>query len=646
MVADTVQSPLLKGITIRYLLAYAEENELYGRLISSIHERLPEYDEARILDTKSWIPQKDFKQILRCFKEISGLWNPRNYNILGRAIPTTGDMVPYYASMLAGPEAIIKISQRINHSFNTDQEIMIESIKHERDKMLMRFVTATVQHYMLPSTETPYLEMVTAALGYWEGVPQLWGWPETGETRFNEVQLTLAELVERDFAYLSLKYSEKGRDVLFNDKKVGEFVDVTGLGDFKMKFGYEPREEFLAKPLKEFRPVKIVEDVNISFDKKAGENTSRNPDTDEEIIFKKGELYGMPCNRYTVKIPEFSLLHRVSLFLKNISAIIGTKKSNEDDKKRKFLKMVSPEIAMGYAMDAQRREAEKAAEANRRLAEEYKRRAEESLAHAKDIEKLLQRFAHDVGNTLGTATTMSALLAERVSALEDKTDAKELKRIIPDFGDIKYRTQALHVLVERSTKVASATRILLDNDPKKIDNLSQPIDVKTIAEQFLKMNITVDNLIMANSAKNSALPFDCHILRGETHFEEGTYTMMLYEDLFTSALYNFYRNSNRAVSSNPNPLIYIKGRDLTDKIELVFGDNGIGMNDETRRAILERRSVVSGEGTGLGYFTIWRLVGHYKGALDIKSEKGKGCEVIIVLPKGNITPNSTDEYYV
>ena len=639
MTADTVQSPLLKGITIRYLLAYAEENELYDRLIKSVHERLPEYDEARILDTKSWIPQKDFKQILRCFKEISGLWNPRNYNVLGKAIPTTGDMVPYYASMLAGPEAIIKISPRINHSFNTDQEIVIENISHEKDRLLMNFVTATVQHYMLPSTETPYLEMVTAALGYWEGVPQLWGWPETGETRYNEVQLTLAELVERDFAYLSFKYSEKGRDVLFNDKKVGEFVDVTVLDDFKMKFGYEPREEFLAKPLKEFRPVKIIEDVKISLDKKAGENTSRNSGNDEEIIFKKGELYGMPCNRYTVKIPEFSFRHRMYFFLKNLAANISLTKGNEDNRKRRFLKRVSPEIAMGYAMDAQRREAEKAAEANRRL-------AEESLAHAKDIEKLLQRFAHDVGNTLGTATTMSALLSERVSALEHNTDAQELKRIIPNFGDIKYRSQALRVLVERSTRVASATRILLDNDPKKIDDLSQPTDVKTISEQFLKMNITVDNLIMANSAKNSAFPSDYPILKGNVHFEEGTYTLMLYEDLFTSALYNFYRNSNRAVNSNPNPLIYIRGWDLNDKIKLVFGDNGIGMNDETRRAILERRSVVSGEGTGLGYFTIWGLVDHYKGTLDIKSEKGKGCEVIIVLPKGNITTGSTNEYYV
>ena len=241
---------------------------------------------------------------------------------------------------------------------------------------------------------------------------------------------------------------------------------------------------------------------------------------------------------------------------------------------------------------------------------------------------------------------MSALLSERVSALEHNTDAQELKRIIPNFGDIKYRSQALRVLVERSTRVASATRILLDNDPKKIDDLSQPTDVKTISEQFLKMNITVDNLIMANSAKNSAFPSDYPILKGNVHFEEGTYTLMLYEDLFTSALYNFYRNSNRAVNSNPNPLIYIRGWDLNDKIKLVFGDNGIGMNDETRRAILERRSVVSGEGTGLGYFTIWGLVDHYKGTLDIKSEKGKGCEVIIVLPKGNITTGSTNEYYV
>lgn len=661
MVADKVQNPLLKGITIRYLLAYAEENSFYDRLISSIHKRLPEYDEARILDTKSWIPQKDFKHILNCFKEITGLWNPRKYNVLGRTIPTTGDMVPYYASMLLGPEAIIRVSPKINHSFNTDQEIVIEHISRERDRLLMNFVTATVQHYMLPSTEAPYLEMVTAALGYWEGVPQLWGWPETGETKFNEVQLTLAELVERDFAHLSFKYSEEGKDIMLNRQKVAEYVDLSSIrniDDFEKMFGYRPSEKFLAKPLKEFRPVRIIKDVRIGSGVKIESNirVGSEDEDNNEILFRKDELYGMPCNRYTVKIPEFGLSHRTYFFFKSVAAniknaVLNTQKNEETGKektgteKKRFLKRVSPEVAMGYAMDAQRREAEKAAEANRKLAEEYKVRAEESLAHARDIEKLLQRFAHDVGNTLGTATTMSALLAERVAGLEHKIGAQELRRIVPDFDDIKYRSQALRVLVERSTKVASATRILLDNDPKKIDNLSQPIDVKIIAEQFLNMNITVDNLIMANIAKNSALPSDYKVFRGETHFEEGDYAIMLYEDLFISALYNFYRNSNRAVSGNSHPLIYIRGKDLIDKIELIFGDNGAGMNEDTRRAILERKSIVSGEGTGLGYFTIWGLVDHYKGTLDIKSEKGKGCEVIIELPKGNLTSSSSEEYY-
>lgn len=662
MVAETVQNPLLKGITIRYLLAYAEENSFYDRLICSIHERLPEYDETRILDTKSWIPQKDFKHILRCFKEITGLWNPRKYNVLGRTIPTTGDMVPYYASMLLGPEAIIRVSPKINHSFNTDQEIVIEHISRERDKLLMKFVTATVQHYMLPSTEAPYLEMVTAALGYWEGVPQLWGWPETGETKFNEMQLTLAELVERDFAHLSFKYSEEGTNIMLNGQKVAEYVDLSSIkniDDFEKQFGYKPSEKFLAKPLKDFRPAKIVKDVRIGSNLKVGSGVKvesnlrvgSEDEDNEEILFRKDELYGMPCNRYTVKIPEFGLSHRTYFFFKSVAANIKNavlnRQENEETGKetKRFLKRVSPEVAMGYAMDAQRREAEKAAEANRKLAEEYKKRAEESLAHAKDIERLLQRFAHDVGNTLGTATIMSELLAVRIAGLEQSVGVVELSKIIPDFGDIKYRSQALHVLVERSTKVASATRILLDNNPQRIDKLSAPIDVKKIAEQFLNTNITVDNLIMENCARNSVLPSDYHLLNGETHFEEGVYKVMLYEDLFTSALYNLYRNSLRAVGSNSHPLIYIRGKELTDKIELVFGDNGAGMNNETRQAILERRNIVSGEGTGLGYFTILGFVNHYNGTLDIKSEKGKGCEVIIQLPKGNLMADSAEEYY-
>lgn len=83
------------------------------------------------------------------------------------------------------------------------------------------------------------------------------------------------------------------------------------------------------------------------------------------------------------------------------------------------------------------------------------------------------------------------------------------------------------------------------------------------------------------------------------------------------------------------PTITLRTRlheDETMSIHLI--DNGIGMDEETRRKMFDPFFTTKevGEGTGLGMSIVFKIIDKHNGNLEVKSEPGKGSEFIITLP--------------
>jgi two-component system, NtrC family, sensor kinase len=71
-----------------------------------------------------------------------------------------------------------------------------------------------------------------------------------------------------------------------------------------------------------------------------------------------------------------------------------------------------------------------------------------------------------------------------------------------------------------------------------------------------------------------------------------------------------------------------------DNVYVNIGDNGIGMDEHTKKRLFEPFFTTKdvGEGTGLGLSIAYNTINKHNGRIEVISEIGKGTEFIIKLP--------------
>lgn len=107
---------------------------------------------------------------------------------------------------------------------------------------------------------------------------------------------------------------------------------------------------------------------------------------------------------------------------------------------------------------------------------------------------------------------------------------------------------------------------------------------------------------------------------------------------------NLIQNAVEAVPDDGTGRVFVTGREANGRVVITVRDNGPGIPPEFRDRIFAPFFTTKGPGKGMGMgLTIaWRVVQSLGGHIKVTSERGRGAEFEVVLPKGSrnrVKPN-------
>jgi signal transduction histidine kinase len=239
-----------------------------------------------------------------------------------------------------------------------------------------------------------------------------------------------------------------------------------------------------------------------------------------------------------------------------------------------------------------------------------KRKAEcESAKMAADLvkrNKELEQFAYVISHNLrGSVTSLQGLFSIWDPEKRDENDQKYI------YEGIRHSIQKLDEVIRDINFILQVKNQA--SDMKQLVHLSELVkDIK----------IGIYTLIKQENAK-----IECDFNQVESMTTVKTY--------LHSIFYNLILNSIKYRKSSEEPVIQIISRLTDSHIELVFKDNGIGIDlGKYGKKLfgLYKKFNEEKEGKGMGLFLVKTQVEALGGNIEVKSEPGKGCEFTIQLP--------------
>ena len=131
-----------------------------------------------------------------------------------------------------------------------------------------------------------------------------------------------------------------------------------------------------------------------------------------------------------------------------------------------------------------------------------------------------------------------------------------------------------------------------------------------------------------------------HVLKkspvGTSHQYEGIRMITTYPGAVSQVFSNLYMNSlKHAFPENQTGKITLSYRDSAGGVEIIFADDGCGMDKETLKRLYEPffSARMSSDGIGLGMNIVYNLVlGKLNGSIVCQSSPGAGTQYTITLP--------------
>lgn len=253
--------------------------------------------------------------------------------------------------------------------------------------------------------------------------------------------------------------------------------------------------------------------------------------------------------------------------------------------------------------------------------------------------QLTAGIAHEINNPINFVTSNISPLRRDLSELyeiieaysdvqlekaeEGLKKARDLQEEL-DFDYLKDEIDSLVVGISdganRTSEIVKGLRTFsrLDEDDAKISDLHDNLN----STMVLLKNKIGDQIHVDYDYDNEVGAIDCYPGKLNQVF------MNILNNAIYAVTHNTYEEGEKAT-------ITLKTKKLEEnKVEVHLIDNGIGMDEDTKKKIFEPFFTTKdvGEGTGLGMSIVFKIIEKHKGTIRVESELGKGTDFIITLP--------------
>ncbi len=240
--------------------------------------------------------------------------------------------------------------------------------------------------------------------------------------------------------------------------------------------------------------------------------------------------------------------------------------------------------------------------------------------------ELTAGIAHEIQNPLNFVNNFSDLSNELITEMNEEIDKGNSAEVKAIASDIK---QNLEKINHHGKRADSIVKGMLQHSQKG-SGQKEPTDINALADEFLRL--AYHGLRAKDKSFNATLKTAYDSTVGKVSVISQDIGRVLL-NLINNAFYAVTEKSKQA-GAEYEPLIILRTRKLTDKIEIRVSDNGNGIPQKVLDKIFQPffTTKPTGQGTGLGLSLSYDIVKAHGGELRVETKEGEGSEFVIILP--------------
>ena len=258
--------------------------------------------------------------------------------------------------------------------------------------------------------------------------------------------------------------------------------------------------------------------------------------------------------------------------------------------------------------------------------------------------EMVAGVAHEINTPLGYVTSNIDTIKLNIADMNEIVDGVDdiYKTATANKQDKKAITSKLVSVLNAHKKIGTRD-VMLESDQLLTDGsygLSEISKLVTSLKDFARLDRQsteeidihqcIDNSLTI--ASNSIKENNVEVIKSYGELPTITCIPSKLNQLFL----NIINNACQAMNDNSGQL-NVSTEQIDDNIIINFKDNGVGMDEEVISKIFDPFFTTKeiGKGTGLGLSIAYKIVKSHGGKIDVKSENGRGTELIISLPINN-----------